>query len=76
MKLIIDKYAKFTKTPSDKYPNAGQLTAIGATFWIKDRESDIVEGEFDYAEVECTIRDNAPIPSKLLKLGKGDAKKA
>ena len=70
MKLIVDKYAKYTKTPSDKHPNAGQLTCIGATFWIKDRDPSIVEGEYDYAEVECSLRDNAPMPSKIIKLGK------
>jgi len=70
MKLIVEKHAEYRKTPSDKHPRAGQLTCIGATFWIKDRDESIVEGVYDYAEIECSLRDNAPMPTKLVKLGK------
>ena len=69
MKLVIDKYAKVVKSPSDKYPSAGQVTVIGATFWIRDLGGH-QEGEYDSCEFECNLRDNAPLPSKLLKVGK------
>ena len=71
MKLLVDRYAKVVKSPSDKYPLAGQVTVIGATFWVKDL-SGIAEGEYDSAEFEVNLRDNAPLPSKLIKVGKKD----
>lgn len=70
MKLIIEQPVLYKKAPSDKNPRAGRLEFMGGSFWVREVAPELLEGQYDNAELECTIFDNSPSPSKLNKLGK------